>query len=124
MLAARDAGRDARELVEQDAYVALEILALTKTEHLESRDKGIGGFDGVRGDVGRGRRVIETDRQQAKALVSPDERQEQGGSRFEPCGQIGHLVGGVRNQRRHASLEGVGDHSRLDRAGQPRIGSQ
>ena len=43
---------------------------LAQAEQLERRDERVGGFDGVAGDVGGRRRLVEADREQPDALVA------------------------------------------------------
>jgi hypothetical protein len=52
------------------------------------------------------------------------QRQQAGRGRAQPCGQIRHLPGDVRNERRLACRERPRDNGRFVGTGNPGIGSQ
>ena len=91
-----------RELVEQLAQVALQLLVLPQPEQLERRHEGVGDFSGV--DTGHVRRSAgEPDRKQPGPFAGGAERQDQRARCVQAAGKVRHLPDGVGDEHRHAA---------------------
>ena len=108
-----------RELVDELAQIALELVFLAETEEFERRDEGVGDRGGVavarHGHRGR----PESDGKQPRALRAVDERQQQRGGGAQTLGQFGHLSIGVSHKRGSLPREGLRHELVFRRTGYP-----
>ena len=112
------------EFVQQQANVALQLIAQPEAEHDERRDERVRDLDDLGAHVERGRRRVVADGEHTDPICAACQREQQRRARVEAACQIGHQPIAVGHEHGHAPLEGVVEQCGFGERRLPRIGAQ